>query len=722
MKNERTTREKNAVTGHGFSPGRRHFLKTLGGGIFIFFSYSMLPAAQERPAPGGQPTPVDFNAFVRIAPDGKVSCLTGKIEMGQGIITSLAQMLAEELDVPVNSVEMIMGDTDLCPYDRGTWGSLTTRFFGPPLREAAAEARAVLIELASERLHVGKERLIVRNGVVQDRNNGKKQVTYGQLVRGKIIERHVTPRPAPKQVSQYTVVGKSYNRRDGTLKVTGKAQYTGDVRLPGLLYASILRPPAHGARLKSVDTSAVDADKDVTLVRDGEMIAVLHPFPDHAQKALACIKPEWEIPQSDLDPKTIYAHLLRVAPNGEPVTQGGDLKQGEQMAEATFEATFYDHYMAHATIETHTAIAKPEGDRMFVWVSTQSPFGAKEEIAQALSVSAQKVRVITPFVGGGFGGKSARGQAVEAARLAKLTGRPVQVARTRKEEFFYDTFRPAGIAKVRSGVDSAKQVTFWGYDVYFSGPRGAAQLYAVPNHREMVHGHYTGNPGAHPFATGAWRAPGANFNVFARESSMDIMAAKLHIDPVEFRMKHIGQKRLQRVLTMAAERFGWKKEAAPSGRGIGVACAEDAGVYIAAMGEVDVDRARGRVRVKRIVCVQDMGVVINPEGATIQMEGGLTMGLGQALTEEVRFKGGQILDTNFDTYEIPRFSWLPKIETVLVENKDVPPQGGGEPPIVTVAALIGNAIFDATGARLYDLPMAPERVREALAKSGKSKI
>ena len=250
---------------------------------------------------------------------------------------------------------------------------------------------------------------------------------------------------------------------------------------------------------------------------------------------------------------------------------------------------------------------------------------------------------MTPFVGGGFGGKTFNMQAV-AARLAKLTGRPVQVAWTRREEFFYDTFRPAGIAKVRSGTDIAGRITFWAYDVYFSGPRGAGQLYAVPRHRELSHGHYTGAPGAHPFRTGAWRTPGANFNVFARESHIDTMASKLGLDPVQFRLKNLNEKRLLRVLTMAAEGFGWKKSAAPSGRGLGVACAEDAGTYVAAVGEVDVDRASGRVRVKRIVCVQDMGLVINPDGAMTQMEGGLFMGLGQALTEEVRFKGGEILD------------------------------------------------------------------------------
>jgi CO/xanthine dehydrogenase Mo-binding subunit len=308
---------------------------------------------------------------------------------------------------------------------------------------------------------------------------------------------------------------------------------------------------------------------------------------------------------------------------------------------------------------------------------------------------------------------------VEAARLAKVTGRPVLLTWSRKEEFFYDTFRPAAVVKIRSGVDGANQITSWSYDVYFAGPRGAEQIYAMPHHRELSHGHYTGIPGAHPFSTGPWRAPGANFNAFARESHIDTMAFKVGLDPLEFRLKNVNDKRMLRVLSMVAERFGWRRGTAPSGRGFGMACAVDAGAYVAAMGEVDVDKATGRVQVKRMVCVQDMGVIINPEGATTQMEGSLMMGLGQALTEEIHFKGGQILETNFDTYEIPRFSWLPKIETVLVENPEVPPQGGGEPPIVIVAALIGNAIFDKTGARLFELPMTSDRVKEALLRAEK---
>ena len=403
------------------------------------------------------------------------------------------------------------------------------------------------------------------------------------------------------------------------------------------------------------------------------------------------------------------------------MTQGGNVDEGEKTAQEVFEATYLNHYVAHATIETHTALAKIDKDGVTVWASTQSPFRAKEEVAHALEISSERVRIITPFVGAGFGGKNYNQQTVEAARLAKLTGRPVQVAWSREEEFFYDTFRPASIVKIRSGVTEAHRIVLWKYDVYFAGPRGSEQFYDIPHHRELSHGHYTGIPGAHPFGVGPWRAPGSNTNTFARESQIDIMASKRALDPLAFRLKNLNDPRMINVLKTAAEKFGWTDLPAPSGRGFGIACAVDVGVYVATLAEVEVDRESGKVRVKRIVCAQDMGLVINPEGARLQMEGSLMMGLGYTLTEEVRFKGGQVLDRNFDTYDIPRFSWLPKIETVLIENPGLPPLGGGEPPIVCVGGAIANAVFDATGARLFELPMTPERIKNALPAARQKK-
>jgi len=716
MKDEYIKLDFKDIIAH-FPVTRREFIKRLGGGIIIFFSIGDLTVLQEerRPRGFGQDYPTDFNAYLRIGEDGRVTCFTGKVELGQGVMTSLAQMLADEIDVSLASVDMVMGDTDLCPWDMGTFGSMTTRFFGPALRAAAAEARAVLKELAAEHLQTPLDRLEAKDGVIFDKTKSENRVTYAQLAKGKKIERHLEKKAALKTVSEFTIVGKPTSRIDAPDKVTGKAKYTGDIRLPGMLYARILRPPAHGAKLKSVDTSAVEKMKDVQIVKDGDLIAVLHEYPDEAEKALVDIEAQFDLPEAKVDDKTIFEHLLSVASEGEIVSQGGDIKQGEKLAAAILEEKYLNSYVAHAPIETHTAVAQIEGNKATVWASTQRPFGAKEEIAQALGFPSQNVRVITPFVGGGFGAKNQNQQAVEAARLAKLTGKPVQVAWSRAEEFFYDTFRPAAVVKIRSGITNSGKIVLWDYGVYFAGERGSQHFYDIPHHRTVNYGEgWQGTPGSHPFGTGPWRAPANNTNTFARESHIDIMASKAGNDPVEFRLKNLKDKRMRRVLEAAAEKFGWTPSKAPSGRGYGIACGIDSGTYVATMAEVQVDKNRGSVQVKRVVCAQDMGLVINPEGAKMQIEGCITMGLGYALTEEIHFKGGEIFDLNFDTYEIPHFSWLPKIETVLIKAEDSPPQGGGEPAIICMGGVIANAIYDAIGARLFQLPMTPERIKEAM--------
>ena len=701
----------------GVQQSRREFLKSSGGGIAIFVTFGgQLGLLEHAEAQGRSGVPADFNAFLRIAEDGRVTCLTGKIEMGQGPITSLPQMMAEELGVAFEMVDIVMGDTDLCPWDRGTWGSLTTRAFGPLLRAAAAEARGVLLDLASQELRVPVSRLEVNAGVVSDRKNGRKRITYGELAKGEPIERHLKLKPELKDVSQFQIMGQPKLRRDSLEKVTGKAKYAADIRLPGMLYAKILRPPAHGAKLKKADTSGARKVDGVRLVEDGDLIAVLHELPDVAQDALGRINAKFDLPPPMLTDQNIHEHLLRVAPKGEVTAKAGNVDKARKLADRMIETRYFDGYVAHAPIETHAALAHIERGKCTVWASTQNPFGARDKIARAIGFSPDKVRVITPFVGGGFGGKTSNMQAVEAARLAQTVGRPVQVMRTREEEFFYDTFRPAAVVNIRSGIDGSGRITFWDYEVLFAGQRGAEHFYEIPNHRTTVRPQgWSGGP--HPFATGAWRAPANNTNTFARESQISAMAAAAGADAIEFRLKHLGDPRMIRVLKAAAQRFGWTAAATPSKRGFGVACGIDAGTYVAAIAEVAVDARSGEVEVKRVLSAQEMGIVVNPQGATIQMEGCVTMGLGYALSEEVHFRGGQILDTNFHRYEIPRFSGVPKIETLLVEANDIPPQGGGEPAIVVMGAVIANAIHDATGARLKRMPMTPARVKAAIEEA-----
>ena len=705
-----------------FPVDRRDFLKLTSTGLLVLMAVDPVHGLQEaaRPQAGRQGPPSDVNAYLHIGADNRVTCFVGKVELGQGSMTSLAQLLAEELDVPLTSVDIVMGDTDVCPWDMGTFGSLSIRSFGPILRNAGAEARAILLLLASERLQAPADTLVVKAGVVSVATDASKKVTYGQLTEGKRIERRLEQKATVKPVRAFTIVGTSAPRRDAVEKVTGKAKYAGDIVPPGgALHARILRPPAHGATMTQADTSAAERVPGVRVIRDGDMVAVLHEHRDEADKALALIKAQFTRNDPLVDNTTIFDHLVKNAPQGQRAATGGDVAGFAGATAHTFDATYLDSYMAHAPMETHSAVAAVENGKVTVWAGTQTPFPVKNQIMAALRLPADKVRVITPFVGGGFGGKSASRQAVEAARLAVLTGKPVRVVFGRDEEFFYDTFRPASVMKIKSAIDASGAIVLWDYHVYAAGERGAAHFYNIANHQTMVYGSWGGGgtAGYHPFAIGPWRAPGANTNAFARESHIDVMAAKAGMDPVAFRLKNLTDPRMIRTLEAAAKTFGWTPKAAPSGRGVGVACGIDAGTYVTLMTEVAVDKATGRVQVKRVVCAQDQGVVVNREGSLQQIEGCITMGLGYTLSEEIRFKGGEVLDKNFDTYELPRFSWVPRIETVLIDAPEIAAAGCGEPAIVPMGAAVANAIFDAVGARLYQLPMTPARVKQAIGRA-----
>ncbi|MBZ0165560.1 MAG: molybdopterin-dependent oxidoreductase [Candidatus Omnitrophica bacterium] len=696
---------------------RRTFLKIFGGGVFVMWALSDLRPALS--AVTGPPTSellsLDVNVLVRIGEDGRVTCLTGKIEMGQGVVTSLAQMLAEELDVPLDRVTMVMGDTRLCPYDRGTWGSLSTPVFGPQLRAAGAEARAILLQLASQQLEIPAEELDVQDGTVFARDDKKKRVTYAALTKGKLLRSRAKGKVHLKNPGDFKIINTPVTRRDAFDKVTGRAQYTADISLPGMLYATILRPPVHGAKRLDADVSEARKINGVQVIEDGRLIAVLHKYPDVAAQAVKKIKAHFGPSAIQVNDQTIFDHLLKESSPPQVADEAGTLSQGRKTSSRVFEQTYLDGYVAHAPMEPHAAVAEFKDGEMTIWASTQNPFGARDMVATALSVPAEKVRVITPFVGGGFGGKSRNLQVVEAARLAMLTGRPVQVAWSREEEFFYDHYRPAAIVKINSGLTENGKLSFWDFHTYYAGGRGSQHQYKVPHLRTSVYG-AKGNtyPDAHPVLTGAWRAPGNNTNTFARESQIDIMAAAAGIDPLEFRLMHLTDQRMKKTLEAAANQFGWVIGKAPSGRGWGIAIGTDVGAYVAMIAEVEVDKGSGYTQVKRIVCAQDNGLTVNPAGLEIQMEGGITMGLGYALTEDVHFENGKMKDTNFGTYELPRFSSVPKIETVLVGDKFERALGGGEPAIIAVGGAVANAIYDACGARLFQLPMTPDRIQAAM--------
>lgn len=693
---------------------RRSFFKIAGGGIFIFFQPWSALDLLSMPAPQGRSLTKDYNAFLQIGEDGTVSCFTGKIEMGQGIITSLPQMMADELNVPLESVKMIMGDTDLCPYDAGTWGSLTTRAFGPNMRAAAAEARAVLVEMASERLGVPAGQLEVKDGVITDTKDTSKSLTFAAIAKGQKIERYLEVKPSVEDHTAFTYVGTPLKHSDALDKVTGKARYTGDLKLPGMLFARILRPPSHGAKLVSADAIGAEKIEGVKVVRDGDFIAVLSEDREKADLAINQINAEYSFDEIKVSSETIFDYINRGEYRSNTVRTAGDIESGRTQCDKVFDSEFHDPYLAHAPIETHTALANYEGDKLTVWAATQSPFGLQDGIVRELGLTREKVRVITPFVGGGFGGKSAFRQGIEAARLATMTRKPVMVAWTREEEFFYDNFHPASVVKVRSGIDKSGKILLWDYNVYLAGTRGAETVYDVPNHRTVSHSENRAVWRVHPFETGPWRAPNNNTNTFARETQIDIMASAAGMDPLDFRLKNLKDEKMIACLKSVADKFGYVPGKGPSGRGIGIACGLDAGTWVAEIAEVRVDQATGKVQVIRVAASQDMGLCVNPQGALIQMEGCITMALGYTLTEELKYNGGIIDNKNFDSYSIPKFSWVPKIDCVILDRQDQAPQGGGEPAIIAVGAAVGNAIFDATGARLYRVPFTPERVLEAV--------
>jgi len=689
---------------------RRRFIKNLGGGVVVVFCLGEMSFSSLFAQDGTPVEELDFNAYLRVKEDGRVDCFTGKIEMGQGIITSLAQVVAEELEVSIYDVDMIMGDTELCPYDRGTWGSLTTRFIDPVLRAAAAEAREVLLDLAAEHFGLNKTSLEVIQGVVSVKNDASKKIAYAALTKGKKIVRSLTKKPEIKKAKDFKLIGKPIRSLDAEAKVTGKAKYSGDIILPGMVHATIVRPEVFGSKKIKVDASKLSDFDGVQLVENGDLVAVVHSDPEVSKHAANSVQVTWDAPAAKADQETIFQYLEDTIQDNKVFEKEGSLQLGKEAATIYHEATYHDGYKAHASIETHVATCYFEGDKVTIWASTQSPFGTRDAVAKALQMPLEKVHVKQIFLGGGFGGKSNSQQSVEAATIAKLCGKPVQLVWSRKEEFMYDNFRTAAVIKVAGGADSNGKLKVWDFDIYCAGTRGTELFYAIPNKRIRAFN----EAGVHPFGTGAWRAPGNNTTTFARESHIDVVAHAAGIDPLDFRMDNLDSPEMVETLRLATTTFGYSKEKKP-GHGYGVALGQDAGTLVAMIAEVFVDKATGVVQPIRIVCAQDMGQVVNPHGATLQTEGGITMGIGYALYEEIEFNGGEMKTTNFNRYEITRFSKTPKIECAFIDKMDAKPQGGGEPAIICVGAAIANAIFDACGARVYRMPITPERILAALS-------
>jgi CO/xanthine dehydrogenase Mo-binding subunit len=682
---------------------RRDFFKVLGGGVLIVMAFKDALAQQESGGGGrrgGAPRPVEIGAWLRIAEDGTVTAYTGKAEVGQNIRTSLTQAVAEELRAPVSAIKVVMGDTDLTPYDAGTFGSRTTPDMFPQLRKAAAAAREIMLDLAAEQLKVERGSLLAANGKVTHQATDR-SLSYGELSKGqKIMKAIGAASLSPPE--EWKVSGKALRKVNGRDIVTGKHRYTPDIKLPETLHGKVLRPSAFGATLASIDSKEAEKLPGVTVIRDGDFAGVVAPKEETAARAVAAIRAEWKTtPQ--VSAKELFDHL-RKTPNP-PAKPPDTLAESLAAAHQKLERTYAVAYIAHAPLEPRAAVAEWKDGKLTVWTGTQRPFGVRSDLAGAFRIPEASVRVIVPDTGSGYGGKHSGEAAVEAARLAKAAGLPVKLVWTREEEFTWAYFRPAGVIDVTSGVNKDGVITAWDFHNYNSGNAGLRPVYAIQNQRNEFHRSDS------PLRQGSYRALASTANHFAREVHVDELAHSLKIDPLEFRLKNLKDERLRAVLEAAANTFGWGKLKPAANHGFGIAGGFEKGGYVANCAEVAVDRASGKVKIVRVVTAFECGAVVNPDGLKNQVEGSVIQGIGGALFEAIDFENGKILNPRFSRYRVPRFSDMPKLETVLLDRKDLQPAGAGECPIVALAPAVSAAIFDATGVRLRSLPMVPNGLK-----------
>ncbi len=682
---------------------RRDFLKALGGGLLICLTHASTWAQESGRTFGGHELPKDLSAWLHIATDGTVKVFTGKVEVGQNIRTSLAQQVAEELRVPFDSIKMVMGDTDLVPWDMGTFGSRTTPTMGPQLRTMAAAARELLIEMAAKRWNVDAAGLTAADGKVTD-PKGSHSLSYGELTGGEKLVKVVTAEETLTPARDWKIAGTPVPKAEGRDFVTGKHKYPSDITRPGMMFGEVLRPDGFDATLASLDTSAAEQVSGVKVVRDGDFIGVVGPDAYAAQQAVAAIKAKWNVPAQPSN-QGLFEYLKNNPESGRdegPEHAAGSVSQAMTSAEVKLEAQYTVQYIAHAPLEPRAAVAEWNDGKVTVWTGTQRPFGVRDQLMQAFNLSPTQVRVIQPDMGSGYGGKHTGEAAIEAARLAKAAGKPVKVEWTRSEEFTWAYFRPAGVIEIKAGMRRDGTLLAWEHHNYNSGPAAIGTPYEVPNQLIQFH------PTKSPLRQGSYRGLASTANHFARESHMDALAHAAGIDPLEFRLKNLTDPRLCAVLQQAADRFGWGHSQSSPTRGFGIAGGTDKGGYVATCVEVEIGASNKKVQIRRVVQAWESGAVVNPDGLRNQTMGAMVQAIGGALFERILFADGRILNPHFAEYRLPRFKDTPEIEVILIDRKDLPSAGAGETGIVGLAPAVGNAIFAATGVRLRDMPLAPQ--------------
>ena len=645
-------------------PGQREWFAALPEGLV---------AVLEAQPPGPGQWASTPEAWLHVGADGRATAFTGKVEVGQGTRAALSLLVAEELGIAHADVALVMGDTDLCPYDLGTFGSLSMPQAGPAIQAVAAAAREALRALAAQR----------------------GDAPYGDLVRGlRMVVR--AERPAVTPAEAWRTAGRPTPAVGARAVVCGTKRFPTDLALPGMLHGAVLRPPAAGATLASVDLPPGAAD-GVVMVHEDSFLGVAAPGRLAAGRVLQGVAATWHrTPGASGSGLTDYLRTHRSAGQGWDrgfSHETGDVDAARAEADVTLSATYTTAFLAHVPMETRVALAHWEGGRLTVWTGTQRPFAVREALAEAMEIPEADVRVIVPDTGTCFGGKHGPDVALEAARLARAAGRPVKVRWSSREEFTSAYFRPAAVIDVASAARAGGELIAWEATTINAGSPGIGCPYAIANQRLVS------QPAHPPLAQGSYRALAATANHFARESHIDELAHLLGLDPVDLRLRHLTDPRLATVLTAAAEAIGWPAAQA------GIACGVEKGAYVATAAEIEVG-AGGRIAVPRLVTVFEAGTVVSPDNLARQVEGAAIMGLGGALFEAVTFEDGEVCNPSLTQYRVPRFSDVGDVEAILIDRRDLPPAGGGETPILAVAPAIANALFRVTGRRARSMPLA----------------
>ncbi|HEX6841091.1 MAG TPA: molybdopterin cofactor-binding domain-containing protein [Stellaceae bacterium] len=731
---------------------RRRFGQALGA-LTVAFTLAPPSWAEGAKLPGSLDKNRMLDGWLRINADGTVTVFTGKIELGQGILTALEQIAADELDVAPKRITMIAGDTARTPDEGFTSGSQSIEYGGTALRYACAEARAILLDLAREHLRLaGKPdvKLVVEDGTISA-GAQHKTVTYWELSSKAQLHREATAKASPKPPEALKLIGTSKPRLDVPRKVTGGVAYVQDIRLPGMLFGRIVRPPNYAAQLVSLDETKVKQMPGVVaVVRDGRFLGVMAEREEQAIAARDALSDaaRWSNEQSLPPAENIYQYLKGLPEEVHVVSEKG--AAAPSAGHVVHDATYTRPYTAHASIGPSCAVAQMKDGALTVWTHSQGVFPLRRDLAKALELDQSRIRCIHQEGSGCYGHNGADDVALDAALLARAVGeRPVKVQWMRGDEFGWEPFGPAMTVSLHAALDDRGMIADWTHDVWSNthstrpgqkdgvnllaawhlaqpkspgkpeiipqpaggGDRNAVPLYDFP--RQRITHHFIP---AMPIRVSALRALGGYANVFAAESFMDELAALAQVDPVEFRLRNLNDERAFAVIKTAAKHAGWQPNLpgrTGRGRGVGFAKYKNLSAYMAVVAEVDVERSTGAVRVTKATAAIDAGQVINPNGLINQTEGGIIQATSWTLKEHVGFDRGGIVSRDWQSYPILTFPEVPQIEVVVLDRPTEKSLGAGESAQGPMSAAIANAIAHATGARLRDLPLAPERVKAA---------